>query len=151
MNIKPSLIAVTIVLGLSGCAATTSNTIKDVRLDMSTGDVLATVGEPAVRAEQGPFQAWRYEFRVLGPRPCNQRMSPAGGATPCRQVCEHATVWFNSDRVRSMTRLLVDDIEGCGTGTAPITWESMPDYVQGPGARIRHHSDTARNTATLGH
>ena len=89
-----------IVIGVAGCGSTTKFSIKNVSLAMSADEVLGLVGEPIAQAELDRYQAWRYEYRVKGPSNCK---SPLVGGVTCRQMCEHTTVWFNDNEVRSMT------------------------------------------------
>jgi hypothetical protein len=48
-------------------------------------------------------------------------------------VCEHTTVWFNDNEVRSMTSIHVDSMEECGISSTRISWDHMPEYVKEPG------------------
>ena len=129
-----TLVGCLIVIGVAGCASSTRSAIKNVRLGMSTDEVLALVGEPVTQAELHPYQAWHYEYRAFrfgdGGQQCG--VSLEFGPSGCREVCEHTTIWFNDNEVRSMTSVHVDSLEECGTDSTPIIWEHMPDYVKGP-------------------
>jgi hypothetical protein len=127
-----TLVGCLIAIGVAGCASTTRYAVKDVQLGMSTDEVLALVGEPVAQAEQHPYQAWRYEYRVTVSYDCLLGGGESAPGGPCRQVCEHTTVWFNNNEVRSMTSVGVDSLEECGTDSTPIIWEHMPDYVKAP-------------------
>ena len=116
---------------VAACISSTRDAIKNVGLGMSTEEVRATAGAPTAQAEQGSYQAWRYEYRVLGP--CTSMGSRRdGGGRACRQICEHATVWFNDNEVRSITGIRVDSLKDCGQSSTPIYWEQMPGYAKGP-------------------
>jgi hypothetical protein len=132
MSSNLTLVGCLIVIGVAGCASTNRLAFKNVSLGMSSDEVLTLVGEPVAQAELDPYQAWRYEYRVLGPtNPCDPP-DVRGNNPTCRQVCEHTTVWFNDYEVRSMTSVRVDSLEECGIDSTPIIWEHMPDYVKGP-------------------
>ena len=130
MTSKLTLVGWLIVVGLAGCATSTRSAIENVRPDMSTDEVLALVGEPVAQADLEPFQAWRYEYGVQICSGGSGELSPP----TCRRQCQHTTVWFNDNEVRSMTSILVDSMEECGTDSTPINWEHMPDYVKAPDA-----------------
>ena len=121
-----------IVVGLAVCASSTRTAVETIGLGMSKDEVQNIAGAPMAQAGRDHYQAWRYEYRVIGP--C-ARMGGGrdGGGPACRQVCEHATVWFKGDEVRSITAIRVDSLEDCGQSSVPIFWEHMPDYVEGPG------------------
>lgn len=129
-----ALVGCLIIIVGAGCASSTRSAIGNVRLGMSTDEVLARVGEPVTQAELHPYQAWRYEYQAWrsreGDRPCG--LSAGNVPVPCRQLCEHTTVWFNDNEVRSMTSILVDSMEECGKSAIPIIWEHMPEYVKRP-------------------
>ena len=130
MSSNLTLVGCLIVIGVAGCASTNRLAVKDVKLGMSTDEVLALVGEPVAQAEQHPYQAWRYEYGVQICSGGSGELSPP----TCRRQCQHTTVWFNDNEVRSMTSILVDSMEECGTDSTPINWEHMPDYVKAPDA-----------------
>jgi Tfp pilus assembly major pilin PilA len=119
-----------IAVGVVGCAATAKNSIKHVSLGMSADEVLDLVGEPTAQAEQNDYKAWLYEYREAGPPNCR---GPDVGGVTCQQMCEHATVWFNNNEVRSITSIQTNSLEDCGTGSTPINWQHMPDYAKGAG------------------
>ncbi len=117
---------------VAGCATSTGDAIRNVGLGMSAEEVQAVVGTPTAKSEQGPYRAWRYEYRVIGS--CTQMGGGRDGGGPaCRQVCEHATVWFNGNEVRSITAIRVDSLEECGQSSTPIFWQHMPSYAKGSG------------------
>jgi len=116
-----------IVIGAAGCASSTRNAVDNVGLGMTTEEVRTIVGAPTAQAEQETYQAWRYEYRVVGP--CAYK---DGRGSECRQLCEHATLWFNDNEFRSTTRIRVESLEECGESSTPIFWEHMPDYAKGP-------------------
>ena len=132
MSSNLTLVGCLIVIGVAGCASTNRLAVKDVKLGMSTDEVLALVGEPVAQAEQHPYQAWRYEYRVTSSYDCLTGGAESNPRGPCRQACEHTTVWFNNNEVRSMTSVRVDSLEECGTDSTPMIWEHMPGYVKGP-------------------
>jgi len=130
---KIGVVGCLMIIEVTGCASPTRLSIGNVRLGMSPDQVLAVVGEPAAQDERQHLRAWRYEYL--------NRLAKDGGAVcgyyeyePCRSYCEHTTVWFNDNNVRSMTLYAVDGMEGCGTGSTPINWEHMPDHIDGSGA-----------------
>ena len=104
---------------------------------MTPDQVQDAVGEPSIKDERQHLRAWRYEYPNYltddGEAGCGWG-GRYGNAPTCRPVCEHMTVWFNDDYVRSMTFYAVAGMEGCGTNPAPIAWEHMPVHVDGPGA-----------------
>ena len=133
---KIGIVGCLMILGVTGCASPTRLSIGNVRLGMSPDQVLAVVGEPAAKDERQHLQAWRYEYlnylSQQGELDCDGS-GRHGSAAPCRSYCEHTTVWFNNNNVRSMTLYAVDGMEGCGTGSTPIIWEHMPEHVDGSG------------------
>ena len=121
-----------IAVCLEGCAASTRTAVEKIGLGMSREEVRNIAGTPTTQAELDDYQAWRYEYRVVGP--CTGASAGRDELGPaCRQVCEHATVWFNGNEVRSITGIQVDDLEDCGRSSIPIYWEHMPGYAKSPG------------------
>ena len=129
-RLSASVVCCLVAIGVAGCASSIRNDLKDVGLGMSPEEVRSIIGSPAAQAEQSAFQAWRYEYGVLG-TDCSNMPGVRFNRT-CRHVCEHTTVWFNDMEVRSITSIRVDGMEGCGTGSTPIIWEHMPDYAKAP-------------------
>ena len=130
---KIGIVGCLMILGVMGCASPTRLSIGNVKLGMSPDQVLAVVGEPAAKDERQHLRAWRYEYvnwlTKDGEADCGHNE-----LRPCRSYCEHTTLWFNDNNVRSMTLIAIDGMEGCGTGSTPIFWEQMPDHVDGSGA-----------------
>jgi hypothetical protein len=96
-------------------------------------EVEDVLGPPKAQAEQGPYNAWRYEYRLAGSEcsPPNLRSAGAGSGPDCGK-CEHATVWFNNGEVRSVTSIRIDTQVDCRTQSTPIIWEYMPAYAKEP-------------------
>ena len=120
---------------LAGCATPTKDAIRDIGLGMSMNDVELALGQPKAHAEQGPYDAWRYEYRILGPSSCKNPFAAGGGSGTnpnCEQICEHATVWFNENEVRSITSIRVHTLGDCRLESTPIDWEHMPEYAKEP-------------------
>jgi hypothetical protein len=104
---------------------------------MSMDEVEEALGQPKAHAERGAYDAWRYEYRVLGPLSCKDGLNPGGGTGTgrnpnCEQICEHATVWFNGKEVRSITSIRVHTLGDCRMQSTPINWEYMPAYAKEP-------------------
>ncbi len=121
---------------IPGCAMSTNDAVRDIELGMSMYEVEEALGQPKAHAEQGAYDAWRYEYRVVGPLSCKAGLHLGGGGTGrnpnCRQVCEHATVWFHDNEVSSATGILVYTLGDCRTQSTPINWEQMPAYAKEP-------------------
>lgn len=124
-----------LVIGMTACASNTRYAVNDVSLGMTPNEVLALAGDPVASERLDAFRAWRYEYRVPRSNGCIVGNEFGPQAEPCGQVCEHTTVWFRNDEVRSMTSLRVDSLDDCGSGSTPIFWEHMPDYVRESGSR----------------
>ena len=121
---------VAVLAGLVGCAAPTRYVIQNVNLGMTTHQVSELVGEPTILSDQEPYQAWRYEYRVLSKSECEHETGI--NPSPCVHVCVYQTVWFADSVVRSMTTSRVEGLQECGLGSVPIDWDQMPEYVNRP-------------------
>jgi len=128
-----ALTAFILIAVIPGCANSTKDAIRDIGLGMSMDDVEEALGQPKAHAEQGTYDAWRYEYRILGPLSCADGLSHSTGRNPnCEQICEHATVWFNDNEVRSITSIRVHTLGDCRLQSTPINWEQMPAYAKEP-------------------
>ena len=129
-----ALIGCILIAVIPGCATSIKDTIRDIEPGMSKDGVKEALGQPKAHAEQGAYDAWRYEYRILGPLSCDDGLGSQGtGRNPnCEQICEHATVWFNDNEVRSITSIRVHTLGDCRLQSTPINWEHMPAYAKEP-------------------
>jgi len=127
-----ALTAFILIAVIPGCANSTKDAIRDIGFGMSMDEVEEALGQPKAHAERGAYDAWRYEYRMLGPLSCEDGLGGgAGGPKPnCEQICEHATVWFNDKEVRSITSIRVHTLGNCRMQSTPINWEHMPAYAK---------------------
>ena len=97
-----TILALGLVL-LTGCASNMKNSMM-----LSPGDSKQTtldhMGTPYDRSFSGDNEAWQY-MEVVG-----------------YGQCEYMTVWFQGDKLHSVTSRRGSSIAGCGLGSKPVDW-----------------------------
>ena len=107
MVLKTILLIATTILGLVGCASTTSTANEQVRAGMHVSQVSKLLGKPDSRSFLGDYEAWQYAD-VVG-----------------FGQCEYVTVFISDSLVRSMTSRRGASVAGCGLGSSPVDWSQI--------------------------
>jgi hypothetical protein len=105
--IRRITVALVVTLALSGCVDVTRQE-AEISTGMNRHAVTAIMGAPMSRSIDGSREAWQY------------------GHIAGFGQCEYTTVWFLDGRVVAMTSRRGPSVAGCGLGSHPIDWRSMP-------------------------